>query len=175
MKKHHIPPQGMPPGRRIAGRAQGTHVIDTYKLRQKLPEPTLCPQCAAVWHEGRWQWMDPLLRPRGAHEELCTACHRINDQYPAGAVTLKGGPVRRHRDEFVRLARNQEEAEKAEHPLNRIMAITEDNAETLTITTTDIHLPRRIGEAVERAFHGRLELKYDEEYYFIRVEWQGEG
>ena len=34
-------------------------VHDTYKIWGKLPEPTECPDCGAVWHKGRWQWIDP--------------------------------------------------------------------------------------------------------------------
>jgi hypothetical protein len=37
--------------------------------------------------------------------------------------------------------------------------------------TTDIHLPRRIGEAVKRAFHGTLDEHFDEGGYFVRVNW----
>jgi hypothetical protein len=29
--------------------------IDAYQAKGKLPEPTVCPQCSAVFHEGRWQ------------------------------------------------------------------------------------------------------------------------
>ena len=93
LKRQKIPPAGSPltggrHERRILGRAQDEGVGDPYKLRRKLPEPTRCPACGAVYHEGRWQWMDRL--PANAHEELCQACHRINDEYPAGIVTLKG-------------------------------------------------------------------------------------
>ena len=38
----------------------------------------------------------------------------------------------------------QEEAEKQEHPLNRIISIDKD-AQGVMINTTDIHLPHRIG------------------------------
>ena len=48
-------------------------VHDPYKTRLKLPEPTVCPQCGAVFHEGRWHWAP---RPSPAHEELCQACHQ---------------------------------------------------------------------------------------------------
>ena len=155
--------------RRILGRAQDDGVGDPYKLRRKLHEPTRCPACGAVYQEGRWQWME--LPPAGAHEELCQACHRINDKFPAGIVTLKGPTVREHEEEIVNLARNLEQAEKQEHPLNRIMAIYKEEPDTLVITTTDVHLPRRIGTAVHHAFHGDLKLHFDEDDYFIRVNW----
>ena len=43
--------------------------------------------------------------------------------------------------------------------------------ERITVTTTDIHLPRRIGEALTSAFEGKLDLTYDEDGYFLRVGW----
>lgn len=151
--------------RRIAGRAQRDHVLDPYQLRQKPSEPAACPQCGAVFHHGRWQW-GPV--PADAHEWLCPACHRINDGLPAGIVTLNGDFARQHKDEIIGLARNQEAAERGEHPLNRIAGI-EESAAGLVITTTDIHLPRRIGESVKRAFHRSLAVNFDEAGYFVRV------
>ena len=155
-------------GRRIAGRAQRDHILDPYQARQKLQEPTACRQCGAVYHHGRWQWGQ---RPAGAHEDLCPACHRINDDLPAGIVTLHGSFARQHKDEITGLARNEEAAEKKEHPLNRIARI-EESEEGLVISTTDIHLPRRLGAALKRAFHGKLGMHFDEAGYFVRVDWR---
>ena len=160
--------QAVRSGRRIAGRAQRDHTLDPYQAQQKLSEPTACRQCGAVYHHGRWQWGQ---KPARAHEDLCPACRRINEGLPAGIVTFHGAVTRQRKDEIIGLARNEENAEKGEHPLNRIANI-EDTAEGLVISTTDIHLPRRIGEALKRAFHGKLDMHFDEAGYFVRVDWQ---
>jgi hypothetical protein len=154
-------------GPRRWGRAQSRSVTDPYKQSRKPHEPTVCPQCGAVYREGRWQWIE---RPSGAHEELCQACHRINDKFPAGEVTLSGGFMARHRDEILHIVRRQEEIEKREHPLNRIMNI-EDTGDHVVVTTTEIHLPRRIGEALKSAFDGELDFRYEEDGYFLRAGW----
>ena len=153
MKAHHIEQQ----------------VHDPYKARGKLPELTLCPQCGAVLHRGHWQWADEV--PKDAHKELCPACHRINDKFPAGELTLGGHFLELHRAEIIRLARNIESKEQAEHPLQRIMAI-EEHPDRVLITTTDVHLPRRIGHAIVDAYKGEIETHYDEAGYFARIRWQ---
>lgn len=131
------------------------------------PDPTVCRRCGAVFHEGRWQWM---RMPMKANRTSCPACQRVRDDHPAGIVSLTGSFVLEHREELRSLARHQEDIEKAEHALNRIMAIG-DLPEGLEITTTDIHLPQRIGKAVERAYDGDLDLQFEEDRYFLRVCW----
>jgi hypothetical protein len=168
MKQPNLPPRRRAADRRIAGRAQEDHILDPYQLRQKLSDPTVCPQCGAVYHNGRWQWAP---HPEQSREALCSACRRIHDKSPAGIVTFHGRFAPQRVNEIVHLARHQEEAEKGEHPLNRIISVDE-GAEGIVIHTTDIHLPRRIGEAAKRAFHGTLDEHFDENGYFVRVDWR---
>lgn len=140
---------------------------DTYKQKGKLKEPTVCPQCGAVFHKGRWTWG---ARPAQAHEAVCPACHRINDTYPKGMLTLKGPYFAANRTEILNLALNEEAKEKKEHPLVRIMAI-EERPEGTVITTTDAHLPHRIGEALHHAYDGDFAFHYDDGEQFIRANW----
>jgi hypothetical protein len=147
-------------------------VHDPYKNRQKPPESSVCPECKAVFRDGRWQRVESW--PMDSHQLLCQACQRIRDNYPAGLITLKGGFVQSHRDEIIALARNLEKEENSNHVLHRIMGIEEGPA-MLVVKTTDIHLPRRIGEAVRRAFKGELVLLYEEEGCFLRVNWSREA
>ena len=110
----------------------------------------------------------------GGAPYICPACRRIADKQPAGILTLSGTSLESHKTEILNLVRHKEEAEKADHALNRIIGIEERDG-VVVITTTDIHLPRRIGEALKRAFHGRLELHYEEDGYFLRATWRGDG
>ena len=82
MSKNEVrTPAGRPQIRNLRERRH-----DTYKLRGKLPEPTVCPQCSASYHKGHWTWEKPLEGE--AHSQLCQACKRINDRYPAGELTI---------------------------------------------------------------------------------------
>jgi NMD protein affecting ribosome stability and mRNA decay len=143
-------------------------VHDAYKAKGKLHEPSVCTQCGAVFHGGRWQW---LAAPKEAHRVTCPACHRMHDHYPAGFVNLKGEFFQTHRDEIMSLVHHHEQREREEHPLQRIMAIEAKPDETL-ITTTDIHLARGIGEALHHAYQGDLEFHYNPEQNLLRVNWE---
>ena len=164
MSTRSIPP-GFHPVRH--DRLLQEQVHDAYKSKGKLPEPSVCPQCGALFHDGRWQWG---AAPAGAHQETCPACHRMHDQYPAGFLTLEGPFFQTHREEIMHLVHNHEQRERAEHPLQRIMAVEEQDGEVL-VTTTDIHLARGIGEAVRHAYQGELEFHYNPEENLLRVHW----
>jgi len=144
------------------------HVDDSYKSRGKLPEPALCPQCGAVYQEGRWRW---LPKPAQAHEAVCPACHRIRDDAAAGYLRLEGEFFTSHRREILNLVRHVEEREKAEHPLQRIMMISEETG-AVSITTTDAHLARSIGEAIRHAHQGHLEVRFGQDENLARVYWK---
>jgi hypothetical protein len=100
---------------------------DPYKTKSKPPEPTVCPVCNAVFKEGRGQWADSW--PIDAHRQTCQACHRTNDGYPAGKITVSGSFSLRHKMEILSLARHLEQ-------------LIQENADSIVISTTDIHLPR---------------------------------
>ena len=140
---------------------------DPYALRAKLPDPSACTKCNAIYRAGRWAWGAP---PADAKRVVCPACKRIADRYPAGLVELRGEYVAAHRKELEQLARNVEERERAEHPLKRIAKITK-RAGALEITTTDPKLARAIGAALRRAHRGTLRLPRTSRENLVRVTW----
>lgn len=141
---------------------------DPYLARHKVAEPAVCKDCGAVFHRGRWQW---AVAPAGAQPVLCPACHRVRDRLPAGRLTLEGGFIAGHRAELLAIIRNQEKREKGEHPLHRIMAL-EDAADRIVVTTTDVHLPRQIGEALKGAHQGELDIRFGADEYSVQVDWK---
>ena len=141
---------------------------DAYKQRKKWPEPTLCTECGALFVKGRWSWKTP---PKKVHRAICPACQRIADNCPAGYVELKGAYFAEHRDEILNLVHNVEKDEKDARPLERIGAITDKKDYTL-VTTTGIHIARRIGESLSHSYKGKLSFQYAEAANRIRVYWQ---
>lgn len=141
--------------------------VDAYKAKGKLSEPTVCPQCSAVYHAGRWQWTEA---PDGADRETCPACHRINDNFPAGFVTLDGPFFNTHSEDIRHLIQNHADHERTEHPLKRIIAL-ENKDGAMLVTTTDTHLARGIGEAVRHAYQGDLKVDHVSGEGSVRVHW----
>lgn len=141
---------------------------DTYAEQEKWPEPTVCSECGAVFIEGRWTWLEPP--PDKAHMIVCPACQRIKDGIPAGYVEIRGAFFEDHREELLNLIYNLEAQEKGEHPMERLMDICGEEDHTL-ITTTGIHLARRIGEALKNAYQGDLDFTYGDAEKIIRVSW----
>ena len=142
-------------------------VHDSYKAGRKLREPTVCPDCGAVFQHGRWTWASASAQ---AHRERCPACQRVHDKFPAGFVRLRGEFLGEHREEILHLLRNHEAKQKAEHPLQRIVAVV-DEAEGVTVTTTDAHLARDLAQALHHAYKGELEFHYNKEDTLLRATW----
>lgn len=140
--------------------------IDTYREQEKYKEPTRCPKCSALFMNGRWSWHDTSEETYSA---VCPACRRIEDNYPAGILSLSGSFFDEHREEIMNMVENIRKLEREEHPLERIMNIEEKDGQTV-ITTTGMHLPRRLGDALKDAYEGELDISYDAENY-VRISW----
>jgi len=148
---------------------------DVYQERNKWPSPTLCTECDALFVNGRWVWGEAPssgeVDQEPASRVICPACRRIADRYPAGYVEIKGPFFKEHRQEILNLINNIAGQEKSEHPMERTMDIKAKRGQVL-VTTTGIHLARRIGEALSRAYKGDLSVQYADGEHSIQVRWQ---
>ncbi|WP_297444604.1 BCAM0308 family protein [Desulfurobacterium sp.] len=145
-----------------------------YYEGQKYPEPTVCPECGVIFKDGRWQWKKDLKEklPQDVNKSLCPACRRKRDRYPGGIVILKGNFLKEHKEEILNRIRNIVEDVSALRPLQRILWMDEKNDGTIEIATTSEHLARHIGEAINSAFKGNFEVKYNENEKFARIVWE---
>ena len=150
-----------------ARRGRPVQDYDTDQSPDKPKEPSVCRQCGVVFHKGRWTWAS---RPQDAHEVLCSACRRTAERHPEGELRLSGPFLMEHREEVLGLINRVAASEKADHPFSRIMS-TKDDKQGVLIETTDVHLPRRIGEALHHAYHGDWTFHYDEGEHYIRAKW----
>jgi len=141
--------------------------IDVYRNREKYPEPTVCGDCKALYTGGRWTWKETTER---ANKTTCPACRRISDRFPAGTIEMEGEFFDAHREEIINLVRNIEEQQKGEHPLERIMDVTNGGGKTV-VTTTGVHVARRIGEALSRSYKGEFSFQYGDGEKTVRVYW----
>ena len=91
---------------------------------------------------------------------------------PAGWLLLEGPRIAAAHDDLLALVRHVAQRERDEHPLNRILEI-DDRGDRIEISTTDVHLPQRIGEAMKAAHHGRLTVRYGKDEYSVRTRWRG--
>jgi hypothetical protein len=143
--------------------------IDAYRSEQKLPDPTLCQICGAVYRDGRWQWLEVL--PEEAHETRCPACQRTHDRMPAGYLTLSGAFFKEHRKEIMRLVHNHVERQRTQHPLQRIIDTHMMESGDMEISFTEFHLPKGVGEAIKHAFQGTLQIHFPEASGQVRASW----
>jgi DNA-directed RNA polymerase beta' subunit len=81
----------------------------------------------------------------------------MRDHAPAAIVTLHGEFLREHRDEIMAHVRRLSDRAFVEHPLERLMEIDEDD-EVVHLSTTSVHLARGIGQALQAAWDGDLDL-----------------
>lgn len=143
---------------------------DPYLVREKLEEASVCSDCGARYHEGRWRWGKTVISS-GKRKVRCAACQRLLENMPAGIVTLEGEFSVKNRNELLSMIHHLEAREKNEHPLQRIMEIV-PTPDQLLLTTTDIHLARGIGEALKRAYKGKLGFHFSKDKFVLRVHWQ---
>ena len=138
---------------------------DPYHRSGQLSDPTVCPDCSAVFRRGRWTWSSgPVDAPR----VRCSACQRIADDYAAGFLNVMGSFALENEREVGSLLRNVEEEQKAEHPVKRIMDVVRSD-EGIQVRTTDAHLAPSLGKALRSAYGGDLTVAYEEDV--VRVTW----
>ncbi len=143
---------------------------DEYLEKGKYPEPAMCLACGSVFENGRWT-SDKTYPTSDMLLAKCPACRRKMDHRPAGEIRIKGLFVNQHFNEILGRVRRIERKEMASHPVEQILEISTIPGET-DISTTGIHLARRIGDALHHSYKGDLSFSYGKGEKSIQVVWE---
>ena len=151
---------------------------DPYLPKVNPGEIAVCKGCRAIFQRRHWFFNESLYRTlagtRGTRELTCPACQKIRDGYFEGEVTLMPSAfLSAHKEEILNLIRNEEERAKGINPLERIIAIKEEN-DKVVVLTTDEKLSQRIGRELRKAYQGNTVYRWSEDTKRARVTWSRE-
>lgn len=128
----------------------------------------VCEECKLIHHAGRWYAGAPPISE--VESSLCPACKRVRDHDPAGEITVPEEFLE-IREELLGMLSNAESAERAEHPLERLMEFEEGPDGSLIVSTTGVHLARAIANKLERRFHRQARFQYAKGETFVRIDF----
>ncbi|HEX4945216.1 MAG TPA: BCAM0308 family protein [Blastocatellia bacterium] len=150
------------------------YTAGSHRLPQAMAEPAVCKICGDVYADRRWTLPEAqrAQQTRPTREVVCPACKRQADNLPSGYVYLVGAFLRQHFTEITQLLQNEAARAASDNPLARIMELTQEGAEQLTITTTTEHLAQRLGHAVNKAYDGAVRYDFSHENKLARVYWR---
>jgi NMD protein affecting ribosome stability and mRNA decay len=142
--------------------------LEPYLPKRGLPEGAHCKGCGIVYHNKRWQKETTGEEP--SCQVICPACQRMEDDNPAGVVTLSGPYLASHSEEILNSIKQQEAKHREKNPLGRIMEIKTEDGQ-ITVTTTEDKLAQKIGREIYKSQRGELHYKWSHDQRMVRVEW----
>jgi hypothetical protein len=153
-----------------------TITTDSYLPKGATKKVSACERCHAVYSNKRWtlepERYETVMQDPATTLLVCPACHKMQEDMPGGVVTLKGDYVLPHKQELLRLVKNEEKQARSDNPLERVMSVKEKGNGSLIITTTNERLAQRLGKAIRRAFHGEVAYHFSHENKLARVDWE---
>lgn len=159
-----------------------------YKLSYKKKSPTtdsymprggskvsVCGTCHSVYMNKRWYSENDacaaVVDASNSIKVECPACLKIRDHFPGGIVTLRGDYVLPHKQDLMRLVKNEENRARVLNPLERVMSVSENGGGKIEIATTNEKLAQRLGRSLKKAFHGDVTYRWSHDNKLVRVEW----
>lgn len=152
-----------------------TRSTDTYLAKEAPKAPVFCRKCGLFYRNKRWVMdsgeFQKMKSGTGVATTVCPACQRIADDNPAGVVTLSGDYLLSHEDEILNALKHTELQSRTKNPLGRIMEIAQE-ADVVTITTTEDKLAQKLGREIFKAHRGELQYQWSHDPQLVRVTWK---
>lgn len=129
----------------------------------KNPNHEFCKKCGIIFHRGRWQKNDAILKERKRKGELtpvfCPACKKENEELTDGVLTIDRKIFDSDSLEIKNEIRNIEKMEFNRDPLKRIVDLT-ITRDKVVINTLTKELAVTIGKKIRQSRKGKLEIHY---------------
>jgi NMD protein affecting ribosome stability and mRNA decay len=155
------------------------HDAGRHRPPKTAPGLQVCPSCGAAYVNRRWVQAGQSARhasrtvvPRSV---LCPGCRMAAEGTWRGEVRMSGSFLSAHRPEVERLLRNEAARAGEDNPTGRITRWMSDGPDALTVRTTSEHLAKRLGQALHKAFRGRVRYQFSHENKFAHVLWSREA
>jgi NMD protein affecting ribosome stability and mRNA decay len=149
---------------------------DSYLFRRSPKGILSCRGCGAVYNHARWA-LEPTEEIRrnveigaGVRRTYCPACQKIRQHYAQGVLKISGVDAE-EMSEILRLLKNEETRAREKNPLERILAIVNDE-DCLKVETTTEKLAQRFGRCLNKARGGKVVYKWSHRNKFARVYWE---
>lgn len=131
---------------------------------RRLPEPTLCERCGAVFQRRTWRTdraPSAALLAR-ARWRVCPACKQQAADEWYGRVRLRGAFVAAHEAELRRRIANVAGRARATQPERRLVSV-ERSGRDLEVLTTSQKLAHRIVHELRKAFRGTASYRWTDD------------
>jgi len=141
---------------------------------RRLPEPTVCERCGAVFQRRSWNTErapSPAALAR-ARWRVCPACKQQAAQEWYGRVRLRGGFVAAHEDELRQRIANVASRARSTQSQRRVVSVERDG-DGLEVLTTSQKLAHRIVHELRKAFRGRASYTWSDDRTLEAV-WERE-
>ena len=156
--------------RRFARDEKAPRVV---KRTGRLPEPTVCERCGAVYRGKTWRAGERSRKTQlaGVHWAVCPACRQVAAGEYFGRVVIRGGFADAHDAEIRTRVERVAARARYTQPERRIVSVdrTEDGLEVLT---TSQKLAHRIVRALQKCYGGDTEYHWTEPHGELYAVWE---
>lgn len=134
----------------------------------------ICKRCQAVYSNKYWFYNEKLYKENINKPDLsrilCPGCQKVENKQIDGIVILKSEVLKELKAEILNLIKHTYEKEKTKNPLSQIAELKVENNHIEIYTTTQF-LAKHLGQVINKAYQGKLEIQKLPRENFIRVNW----
>lgn len=134
------------------------------KRTGRLPEPSVCERCGAVFARRTWRLgrrLSGALLDR-ARWTKCPACKQAGSGEYRGRVVVRGAIAAEQETAIRRRVANVDALARMMQPERRVVSAERDGA-VFEVLTTSQKLAHRIARELKKAFGGRVAYKWSDD------------